>query len=1273
MKRAAFLLYLLLPASLSAMPQMIQQWSGQPATPPTSPTPATGGILRWRNGESVTGDIASATSGDITWKTPLFEDPLQVRWDVIDQIDWAPQAMEPAGPFGIALRDGSFIYGDLTAITPDSISIHSARHGDAVLKRPEVLSLRRIKGGDLVYSGPQGDTGWEAMANQPGGNFSRNPLPDFTPPLATGPGGALLIRNWNRSAAMDLTLPASVEVEFRIHSSKRPEFMIKFGQISSDSLRIETWDNELVLAATNQFQPIRKIEDTEREIALRLCWDRQTQQCSIYDDAGKRIAEWHSPLPPFVPPAASSHTSTSKTPVFQISPTAPHATAITFRLVGGGNFNIGGMRRQGVRFPSNRSEGGLIVQNRGLDLSLDCLRVRSWDGKPPAKIDPQQPHVELANGQSLAGAITAGASGSITVQAPGQAAPANCKIADIDAVIFSTAPPQPSDHRATFIYSDGTMVLGTIDSIASGRAVISTSFSQAPLTSQLAGVQQLALPAPESKPPVPAPDLATEDKIVIEQTTLHGKLTADADGSLRWMPIGGVQASRPSMSLPSEMTRALPPHTPPPYEPALFYMDSGDVLPGSLQSMDKSGAEFASSIMDARKLPASKIDAIEFVLPVSADAKSFDDPSWKILKGDSKSIQRKGNTLQMEPATSIEIPLVMQSSEISFKMNGQGLSGVRLRMFCGDGATDKSTHLLLATTGNQFLAGGEAANGQFDNQSQTMIKQGEPVSVRLEISDDKVEVFANDVSLLEIPIDPANCSGTGLIIEPASVWGNNPFPVSLSDFSTKLDPGRTWLPEVSDEIRTQVLTVPRFEKDDPPKHLLLAANGDVLRGEVEAATDTHFGFRCGLEELNVPRDRVRAVIWLKPPDPAASTAPAGDTPPDVLKDCIQMRIMFGGAGLNQYMSFLQSQDSRLKYKLPDHDEQHIVQMQLGNQTVGEALNAICARFEMTYRVDTDGTIVLESQALETGNGLVRKDYWLKPGAILTSSPLQDMLTSKGINFPPDSSVKWDPRADLLSMINTPDNQARLAALINSDFGGSLGSPTYWLELISGGRIGLAMDRFQGDSIIGHTPAYGTVKVPMAEVYLIRTAPLEPTAALKTLANWRLVDAPDPVIPGTGGDASPLLGKDALPIKLPLLAGGDFDLAAQKGQVIVLDFWASWCGPCIKSLPGLIEMVAAFPSDKVKLIGINQGETADQIKKFMEVRGLKFTVALDADQGVGQKYGVDAIPHTIIVGPDGKVAWTQTGYDPDGDSEASDTVKHLLGLVPPGAAPAPKTQ
>ncbi len=82
--------------------------------------------------------------------------------------------------------------------------------------------------------------------------------------------------------------------------------------------------------------------------------------------------------------------------------------------------------------------------------------------------------------------------------------------------------------------------------------------------------------------------------------------------------------------------------------------------------------------------------------------------------------------------------------------------------------------------------------------------------------------------------------------------------------------------------------------------------------------------------------------------------------------------------------------------------------------------------------------------------------------------------------------------------------------------------------------------------------------------------------------------------------------------------------------------------------------------------MNQSEPAEQVKRFLETRGWQLAVAMDAGQTIARQYGVDGIPHTVIVGPDGKVAWVKTGYSPDGDTEAANAVKQLLA-APPAAA------
>jgi thiol-disulfide isomerase/thioredoxin len=214
-------------------------------------------------------------------------------------------------------------------------------------------------------------------------------------------------------------------------------------------------------------------------------------------------------------------------------------------------------------------------------------------------------------------------------------------------------------------------------------------------------------------------------------------------------------------------------------------------------------------------------------------------------------------------------------------------------------------------------------------------------------------------------------------------------------------------------------------------------------------------------------------------------------------------------------------------------------------------------------------------------------------------------------------------------------------------------------LSNGGRLALNVSRFDLDAVTGNAPRLGEVKVPMNQIVTVRTTPPEESALLLSFREWKLAYTPEPVLPEAGGESSPMLTKEAPTFTLPLLAGGDFDLAKEKGKVIVLDFWATWCGPCVKSLPDMIAKMAEFDPSKVRFIAVNQAEPTDQVKTFIETRGWKMDVALDAFQRVGQQFKVEGIPHTVIIDAAGKVAFVKTGYSPDGAEKLAEQVRKLI--------------
>ncbi len=133
------------------------------------------------------------------------------------------------------------------------------------------------------------------------------------------------------------------------------------------------------------------------------------------------------------------------------------------------------------------------------------------------------------------------------------------------------------------------------------------------------------------------------------------------------------------------------------------------------------------------------------------------------------------------------------------------------------------------------------------------------------------------------------------------------------------------------------------------------------------------------------------------------------------------------------------------------------------------------------------------------------------------------------------------------------------------------------------------------------------------------------------------------------------GKPAPDFKLDLLGGGQMTLSQHKGkEIVILDFWASWCGPCRQSMPIIEEVAAAYKDKGVVLYAVNQEEPPATIQKFLAAQKLNVTVALDKDSAVGAQYGATSIPLTVIVGKDGTVQAVHVGLSSATEEDAHPT-------------------
>jgi cytochrome c biogenesis protein CcmG/thiol:disulfide interchange protein DsbE len=112
------------------------------------------------------------------------------------------------------------------------------------------------------------------------------------------------------------------------------------------------------------------------------------------------------------------------------------------------------------------------------------------------------------------------------------------------------------------------------------------------------------------------------------------------------------------------------------------------------------------------------------------------------------------------------------------------------------------------------------------------------------------------------------------------------------------------------------------------------------------------------------------------------------------------------------------------------------------------------------------------------------------------------------------------------------------------------------------------------------------------------------------------------------------------------------LADLKGKVVVVEFWATWCPPCRRSIPHLIQLHEKYAKDGVVIVGLTD-EPKDKVEPFAKKMNMTYIVGYGSP--TGDAYGVEGIPTAFVIGPEGKVVWS--GHPMDENFE-----KTLEGLV-----------
>jgi thiol-disulfide isomerase/thioredoxin len=128
---------------------------------------------------------------------------------------------------------------------------------------------------------------------------------------------------------------------------------------------------------------------------------------------------------------------------------------------------------------------------------------------------------------------------------------------------------------------------------------------------------------------------------------------------------------------------------------------------------------------------------------------------------------------------------------------------------------------------------------------------------------------------------------------------------------------------------------------------------------------------------------------------------------------------------------------------------------------------------------------------------------------------------------------------------------------------------------------------------------------------------------------------------------------------PQRLGRHVKLDDYRGKIVIISFWASWCPPCRKELAVLAQLQKVATRDKLVIFAVNWRQDPETFWKIQRVlRSIDLTLLSDSEGYIGNEYDVDAIPHMVIVGRDGRIAAIHVGYSAD---EIPDLVRQINSL------------
>lgn len=132
-----------------------------------------------------------------------------------------------------------------------------------------------------------------------------------------------------------------------------------------------------------------------------------------------------------------------------------------------------------------------------------------------------------------------------------------------------------------------------------------------------------------------------------------------------------------------------------------------------------------------------------------------------------------------------------------------------------------------------------------------------------------------------------------------------------------------------------------------------------------------------------------------------------------------------------------------------------------------------------------------------------------------------------------------------------------------------------------------------------------------------------------------------------------------PLALKDMNGKSHSLAAYKGKVVLVNFWATWCPPCREEMPSMQRLKEKMAGRPFAMLGVNSGEQPAELDAFLKLVKVDFTILLDPDNAVAKRWKVYGLPTSFLIDKQGKVRYTLTGTTEWDEKEALALIEDML--------------